>query len=233
MTWVKVTDGALRDPRLTRLPRGSRLLYLELLAWRNEHLLELEDDLVPYHALRWLSDEPDAEEATVAIVAAGGMLDEGVGWRPVWFVDDQPKREEIAAQRAIWQARQERHRKHVTGDHSKCDAKRCWYLMKNAVTGDERVTNGTSDPIRTDPSRTEGERDGESDEQDRGGQAQAPPLPADEDDADSIAEAWHLYRDPATAAVARKAARKHLVQAGENLELLGGEADGEQSGANP
>jgi len=219
MTWVKLTDGALRDPRLTRLPRGSRLLYLELLAWRNEHLLELEDDLIPYHALRWLTDEPDAEEATVPIVAAGGMLDEGTGWRPVWFVDDQPKREEIAAQRAAWQGRQERHRKHVTGDHSKCDAERCWVLKKNGVTGDERVTNGT--PYRTDPSRPAGERDGESDGQDRGGQAQAPPLPADEDlppREEQVRRLRDQLADPSTNDIGRQNAEHQLERLGAHIE---------------
>jgi hypothetical protein len=216
MTWVKLTDGALRDPRLTLLPRGSRLLFLELLAWRNEHLLELEDDLIPYHALRWLTDEPDAEDATVPIVVAGGMLDEGAGWRLVWFVGEQKTAEEVAAQRAEWKVRQERHRRHVAGDHSKCE--RCWYVKKSRVTSASRVTNGT--PTRPDPSRPEGERDG----QDRGGQAQAPPLPAEEE---QIRRLRDLLADPSTTDLGRQNAEHQLQKLGAVIERLTGAKEAE------
>lgn len=41
---------------------------------------------------------------------------------------------------------------------------------------------------------------------------------ADERRTDAIAEAWHLFRDPATSEAARKVARKALLKAGEPVE---------------
>jgi hypothetical protein len=166
VTWVKISDIALSNPRMVALARDVRLLYLELLAWRNRHLDGLDaTDVIPAGGLHWATDQPDLEAALAALEAAGAIEAADGGHRLLWWVDDQPSIEEAAETRKASRQRQERHRRHQRGDHSKCDPVRCHALSRvtngvtNAVTA--RADNGSSDPTPTRPDPIgEGEEEG-------------------------------------------------------------------------
>ena len=130
MTWVKLDDNAPDDPRALKVSRTARLLHIEALAWSSRHQT---DGMVPRSALPRVTDEPDPE-GTVELMVAAGLWDAtDDGYRLVWLQDMQPGPEEVARQRAYNRDKQERHRKHVTGDHSTCKAPFC-KLARNPVS---------------------------------------------------------------------------------------------------
>ena len=152
MTWVKLDDNAPDDPRALKVPRTARLLHIEALAWSSRHQT---DGMVPRSALPRVTDEPNPEGTAELLVAAGLWDATDDGYRLVWLQDMQPGPEEVARQRAYNRDKQERHRKHVTGDHSTCKAPFC-KLARNPVSNP--VSNRT--PSRPVPSIPVGDMTG-------------------------------------------------------------------------
>ena len=141
MTWVKLDDNAPDDPRALKVPRTARLLHIEALAWSSRHQT---DGMVPRNALPRVTDEPDPEGTAELLVAAGLWHATDEGYRLVWLQDMQPGPEEVERRRSHNRAKQERHRRHVSGDHSTCKAPFC-KLARNPVT------NSGSNPTPSRP----------------------------------------------------------------------------------
>ena len=68
MTWTKITDTLPDDPRLLQVPREVRWMYLEGPVWCNTHAT---DGLIPFHAIRRVTDQEDPKEAARQLVRAG------------------------------------------------------------------------------------------------------------------------------------------------------------------
>jgi hypothetical protein len=144
MTWTKVGESRPRDPRLTRLPRGVRWLWLEGTVWCNEHETNGQ---IPGHELRWITDEPDPIAGAALLVEAGLWEVTPDGWRDVDFLNDQPSAEDVERARVLARDRQRRQRQHRQGDHTLCDPKYC-----HASRRDSRGSHAVSHDTRTDPS---------------------------------------------------------------------------------
>lgn len=150
MTWVKLPDDALEDPRVFDLPDEEVLAYLRALGWSNRWA---RDGHVP----RQFAPFADAW------IAAGLAEPDGLGVQLVWLLEHQPKADEIAERQRLAVERQARHRRHMAGDHSRCDSKRCLALLR--VTRDTTRDKRPSVPSRPVPTRR-GEGGEESDEPD-------------------------------------------------------------------
>jgi hypothetical protein len=156
MTWVKIDDNAPDDPRALSLSRGVRLLHFEALAWASRHLTA---GAIPRGVLGRLTDEPDAESAVLALVGLGLWNTTEEGWQLVWLQDDQPPPELVARWRERNRKKQDRHRRHISGDHSACRPPYC-------KSAGNPVTNRASNPYPSRPVRpVSQDRDG------RGGNA--------------------------------------------------------------
>ena len=152
MSWVKLDDNALDDPRLLALDRGTVLLHLEALAYSNRYGL---DGAIPAGALRKMTTEPEPETAAAALVEAGLWEDAGDGWQLVWLLGDQLTAEKAQALRKEARDRMERVRRHNKKDHSLCDPTRCWALRSEERS---RERSGTpSSPLPSSPKRREEE----------------------------------------------------------------------------
>jgi len=147
MSWLKVDDAAFDDPRFTALPRGARLLHLEALGYSMRHD---GSGFIPTGSLSRLTDEPQPTAAVAALVAAGLWGETDGGWVVGWLLDDQITPDEIARQRAWNRARQERHRRHVMGDHSTCDPRFCRGAPRNASR------NASRNALQQSPEREDG-----------------------------------------------------------------------------
>lgn len=173
MTWVKLSDDALDDPRLLALDRGVVLMHLEALAYSNRHNL---GGRIPRPALRKLTTEADPEAAATALVSAGLWTapDEGV-WQLVWLLDDQPTEEEVERTRERWRraqtATRERRTRHLAGDHSTCDPRRCRVLLRARLSDD--VSDDVSDESSHPPTPTRLRPDPEEEGRGGGGAASA------------------------------------------------------------
>jgi hypothetical protein len=160
MSWLKLSDDAFGSPRFIALPRSVRLLYLELLAWRGAHQTELVDDVIPEQAFAYVTDAELSDGAIPSLLEAGAIVTAERGYQLVWWVDDQMKLDEVVARKKEANKRQERHRRHVSDDHTLCDPQRCRALIARAATRDKRVNNDPSYSALPSPSRPQ-ERDGE------------------------------------------------------------------------
>ena len=138
MTWVKLPDDALEDPRVADVPADALLDYLRTLGWSNRWARDgrIPAGITGPSATAWI----DAELAT--------STDDGV--ELVWLMEYQPKADEIKESKRLAAERQERHRRHMAGDHSKCDPKRCHYLVTRDKTRDKRPLRPDSVPSLPD-----------------------------------------------------------------------------------
>lgn len=139
MTWVKLPDDALDDPKVADVAPEDIVAYLRTLGWSNRWA---RDGLIP----RATAGAPAA-----AWIAAGlaEEADDGICLR--WLLEYQPKSDEIERRKRDAADRQERHRRHMAGDHSKCDPKRCHTLLKREPvtrdkTRDKRTLRSDSAP---------------------------------------------------------------------------------------
>jgi hypothetical protein len=163
VSWLKVGDRDLADPCFTCVSRDARLLHLEALSWSMAYS---GDGSIPRHSIESATTADGIEALVSELVLAGLWLVTRDGWQIVYMLDDQMSPEEIARQREYNKSRQERHRRHVVGDHSTCDPRFCRnaLLVGKAVTGGaarnavrnalpgRRNTHVT--PLQTDPDPT-------------------------------------------------------------------------------
>lgn len=138
MTWAKVSDTFIDDPVLLALPRGVRLLYVEGTVWSCK---QETDGQVPAHVVGRITDEPDPLAAVEQLVDAGLWDRTDDGFVIVGFELQQRSSEELEAARKLNAVRQERHRRHRSGDHSKCNPQYC-KAARDAVS--DAVTDGVS-----------------------------------------------------------------------------------------
>lgn len=193
--WVKVSDNAVVEAQFTRLPRSTRLFYVELVSWSNR---AEADGHIPFKQVRLISDEPDPMGSLELLLAAGAMVGEPaqLGYRLVWWLADQPTKEQVERERTAGRERaaksRDRKRLHGLGDHSECPRTyTCRQGSGNVVLsgrkgsqgsaereqgngrtlsgGRAHAVQGSPDPSRPDPFSPYG--DGE------GGRASPPPSP--------------------------------------------------------
>jgi hypothetical protein len=117
MTWTKLDDRALDDPRALELSRTARLLHIEALVASNGIGL---DGRISRPLLRRITDEPDPAAVARELVAAGLWRADGEGWQLLWLLDDQPTAAEVAERREYEREKKRRQRRHALGDHSLC-----------------------------------------------------------------------------------------------------------------
>lgn len=137
---------------LLDLPRGARLLYVELVVWSCGHDT---DGFIPRAALRRITDEPEPEQAIELLVAHGDRRVETTngGWRLPRFADEQLLRMYKEKRRADSRTGQTMLREHRAGIHTHCNPQRC----NEAVN----VDSTPSQRPRTEPNRTVREGEGE------------------------------------------------------------------------
>lgn len=224
MVWVKLPDETLASPAWFRLPRSARLLFLEMLSWRNRYVTDLNpDDTVPLAG--FATDEPDLAAALGALVAEGAIEQTDAGWRLLWLIADQPGREEAEKTRDYNRQKAARVRRHKNGDHSLCTA--CSALrIQGATRGDYPGvlrTDSDGTPTRPDPTRPKvgGREGGTGARADQpgassrrpGGERAKPPLTAEERER-RVAENLALAEDASKPEPVRKAAKRALTDLG-------------------
>jgi hypothetical protein len=165
-------------------------MHLEGMVWCNKHAT---DGHIPAYAMQRVTDQDDPEAAAKQLVSVGLWEATEDGWFIVVFADDQPSAADQERTKAYDRQRQRRHRLHVTGDHSECDARYCREAS--------RVTHGVSDgvshgsPSRPDPTRPEGRGGRGEDEQvgsaSSGGSASLAASSALPPQTDHDREPWH------------------------------------------
>lgn len=156
MTWTRLSDDYTDRLDLLDLSRSARLLDVEGLVWCNRNTT---DGYLPRAALRKVTDSPDANADVEELIAAGRWTDVETGWQLDW--SDQIEAEEVAAERERWARQKKRQRLHNKGDHSICDPKRCWALLRqstgeSAVDSQVESRDSRPDPSRSDPTPREG-----------------------------------------------------------------------------
>ena len=87
MTWTKISDTVPDDPRLLQVPREVRWMHLEGLVWCNKHAT---DGLIPFYAIRRVTDQEDPKEAARLLVKVGLWETTEAGWMITTFAEDQP-----------------------------------------------------------------------------------------------------------------------------------------------
>jgi len=152
MTWTRLGDDFTDRPDVAGLSDGAFRAHIEALVWCNRLM---RDGVIPRSSLRRILTSTDVDSLVDELAAAG-----------LWTVDDktiqldwseQEPAERVAERRAEWRRRDERRRRHINGDHTMCDAKRCHYLIANPdaltreTTGDTRRDSHPPVPL---PSRS-------------------------------------------------------------------------------
>jgi hypothetical protein len=159
MTWTRLGDDFTDRPDVAGLSDGAFRAHIEALVWCNRLM---RDGVIPRSSLRRILTSTDVDSLVDELAAAG-----------LWTVDDktiqldwseQEPAERVAERRAEWRRRDERRRRHINGDHTMCDAKRCHYLIANPdaltreTTGETRRDSHPPVPL---PTPREGEGEGE------------------------------------------------------------------------
>jgi hypothetical protein len=145
MTWLKVTDTALDDPRFVALARSARLLHFEALTYALRHNT---GGLIPAVALSRVTDALHPETAARTLIEAGlWRMVEG-GYQIEWLLDDQLSVGEINRQAEFARLRQQKRRRHLSGDHADCDRRFCDAAKHQGVTRD--VTRDEPQSVLTD-----------------------------------------------------------------------------------
>jgi hypothetical protein len=163
MTWAKLDDRFHQDPRLQRLSRDTRLLYVEGLAYCAQ---QLTDGFIADYMLRKITDSQDADHAAQELVDGGvwelADQDRDKGWSVVGYLESQSSREDVEKARKLSAETTARSRRHKAGDHSLCTKGR--YCPEGAVTRhmtrqSSSQSDGQScplDPTLSDPTPREG-----------------------------------------------------------------------------
>lgn len=199
MTWAKLDDSTTDDPGLLTLSRTVRLVHIEAIVWSCRHLT---DGHIPRHALRRLTDEPDAEAAAAELVTAGIWAETATGWQIVNFLEDQMSRVEVDGTRALAQKRTKRWRLHSQGEHRLCLPGNCRYASRDA-SGD-----GVSDTPRPSlPPVPPRDREGIGMDS---GDGNGPDGPAVPDREEQICSLLHLFDDVHTNDTGRHSVRRSL-----------------------
>jgi hypothetical protein len=149
--WVKIPEEWLDDPKIEHLPADVVLLHLTALAHCARHS---SNGLVDSLAVRKLWPIENLGEAVKRLVDEGLWLEVATGWYvPDWktFILSA---DEVEHRRELGKVRQERYRRHTSGDHSMCD--RCSYI-RNASRDASETPSVTPPPNRSDPTRRGGE----------------------------------------------------------------------------
>ena len=123
--WTRYDTNTLREPKLARLSRSDRYLYMEMLAWAND---QQTDGFIERAVLRQITDLARPLPSVGRMVVSGALKESDNGWIIVGFFDDQLTTEEVAKRHEKSQISTERSRRHKGGDHSKCDPQRCHAL---------------------------------------------------------------------------------------------------------
>lgn len=134
-----VGDDLVGAPEFIRLPRGVRLLLIEMTTWSaNRH----SEGVVPSHVLPRLTDEPQPEVAAGHLVTAGFLsVDEEDNFRIDWR--GQLTADEVTAYDEKNRRNAARVRRCKAGDHSEC--RNCWFLRQH------RGDPGYVPSVRTPP----------------------------------------------------------------------------------
>lgn len=147
MTWTRLSDDFIDRPDLLEVSRSARLLHIEALVYCNRQLL---DGRLPARALRRVTDTeaPDADVQELIDVGLWQAYDGG------WLVDwaDQEAGADVKRRRRNTLQRQQRHRRHIAGDHQDCNPQRCRGARDAARDQTSDVTRDTT-PSRPGPAR--------------------------------------------------------------------------------
>lgn len=153
MTWTKLSDDFPVECR--DLSDAAFRTHVEALIWT---MLREGNDVVSARDIRRFAESPDSAEAVNELVRGGFWEQLDDGFRVMHHREHQPTPEEIAARRAKDAKRQERRRRHLSGDHSMCKPEWCPALKSQGESQSE--SQSESRPSRPDPSRPVG-REGE------------------------------------------------------------------------
>jgi hypothetical protein len=137
MTWFRIDDGLSDHPKWLATPPAARGLWVTAGAWCSKHLT---DGLVPTHVLPMLGGKPkDARD----LIAAGLWVKVPDGWQIHDFLDRNPSREKVEAERAAARKRVADARAKKAGSSADVRA------------NTERTSDGvTATPTRPDPKVT-------------------------------------------------------------------------------
>jgi hypothetical protein len=157
MTWFKVDDGLHSHRKAVRAGVPAMGLWVLAGSWCADHL---SDGFIPdYMAARL---DPDCEQNAARLVDVGLWVTAERGGDKGWqfhdWVEQQPTREQVLAERKANAARQERFRQRANAKRAAAAEaatptreSRQTNTVSNAVT--DGVTNGPVTPTRPDPTR--------------------------------------------------------------------------------
>lgn len=144
MTWTRLSDDFMDREQIMLLSRDARLLHIEALVWSNR---ARTDGRVPAAALRKLTDLGDVHEQIDELVSVGLWERMEAGGYKVDWTDQEPAAD-VEQRREVGKQRQRRHRLHMAGDHSLCNARYC----KGASVTRDTTRDGTGDETGPHPS---------------------------------------------------------------------------------
>jgi hypothetical protein len=178
MTWTRLSDDFADRPEVVALSDAAWRAHVEALIWCNRLN---KDGRVPggLRELRRILTAEDLEAVLRELTEAGLWECVDDAYQLDW--SEQEPAERVAARREQWRERDERRRRHNSGDHSTCDRKRCHYLIAHpeVLTRETRreshsATNRDSHPPVPLPSRSRPEGTRERDKAGRPDSAGAP-----------------------------------------------------------
>ena len=117
-----VGTDTTEDLAMLELPRGVRLLFVEMLVWSCAHGT---DGLVPKALLHRITDESDPEACVASLVAIGRLVRDPKGWLIAGFGESQLSARYVERLRKQGRDRQRAYRDHRAGEHSWCDSRKC------------------------------------------------------------------------------------------------------------
>jgi hypothetical protein len=120
MTWTRLGDDFADRPEVAALGDGAFRAHVEAIIWSNRLTT---DGTIPRGSLRRILTAAEVDSVTTELVDAGLWTVAGDDVQLDWSEQEPASR--VAARRDEWRTRDERPRRHNSGDHGGCDPKRC------------------------------------------------------------------------------------------------------------
>lgn len=151
MPWVRIDDGFYMHPKVIGLSPAAIGLHVCGLCYAADNLT---DGLIPKAAIGRLTSARSATKMLAELEAAGMWIDEGKSWRIHDYLDYQPTREKVLAEREQAAERQRRAREKAA--KKRADEGQMADNVTPLSRRDKGVSHGTVTvpPTRPDPTLT-------------------------------------------------------------------------------
>jgi hypothetical protein len=145
MPYANIGDEQLEKLEAARLSRDAILLYVEGLV----HCARVLTDGAVTVRLSRISSSPDPDAAVAELSEGEFWLAIEGGWQIVDYLKHNRTAAAVDKDKALNRERQDRSRRHKSGDHSTCIQGR--FCPDGAITRDQRVSNGVTNGTHSTP----------------------------------------------------------------------------------